>query len=130
MIDRTDDIETQTRALLEPGDIELVGVIVDTDLASDEDLEMMDMTVELGELIADHATEEATYVYSGNDDSRFASNLHQGLTIEDDSFVWECQQLLVDGTFTIVFYFEADTGLDDVLADIESAGYEATGVRP
>lgn len=129
MIDRSLDIEEQTRALLEPGDIDLVGVIIDTDLPSSHDIEMMETTVDLGEIIADHITDEPTYVYSGNDDSRFASNLHQGLTIADDDFVWECQQLLLDGTFTIVFYFESDGPLEAILEAIEASGFDATGVR-
>lgn len=129
MIDRSLDIEEQTRALLEPGDIDLVGVIIDTDFPSSHDIEMMETTVDLGEIIADHITDEPTYVYSGNDDSRFASNLHQGLTIADDDFVWECQQLLLDGTFTIVFYFESDGPLEAILEAIEASGFDATGVR-
>lgn len=127
--ERSMDLETQTRELLKPGEIELVGAIVDTDLTSDRDLEMMDATVEIGECIASYQVDGPTYVYSGNDDSRFSSNQHQGLTIEDDGFVWECQQLLVDGTFTLVFYFEASEAFDDILEDIEALGYQVTGVE-
>jgi len=128
VIDRSLDIEAQTKALLEPGEIELVGAIVDTDLPSDQDLEMMELTVELGDLIAEHIIDEPTYVYSGNDDSRFASNLHQGLTIAEDAFVWECQQLLVEGTFTIVFYFENNDRFDTIIEEIDTAGYDVTEV--
>jgi len=32
------------------------------------------------------------YVYSGNNDPDFSSNQHQGKTIDGDEFVWECQQ--------------------------------------
>lgn len=130
MIDRSLDLEEQTRVLLEPGEIDLVGTIVDTALTSDQDLEMMDVTVAIGEQIATGVVDEPTYVYSGNDDSRFASNQHQGLTIEEDAFVWECQQLLTEGTFTLVFYFERPDDLDGLVSAIETDGYHVTVVDP
>ncbi|MFC6725381.1 DUF5778 family protein [Halobium palmae] len=124
-----DDLYRRTKALLEPGDIDLDGLIVHTDLGSDEDLEMHELTVDLNEIIADHAGKGETYIYAGNDDTDFASNQFQGLTVEDDEFVWECQQLLREGTFDLVFYYEADTDQEALVADVEERGYRVTGVR-
>src|SRR6056297_153260 len=97
------DLYQRTKALLEPGEIELVGLIVHTDLTGQEDLEMHELTVDLNEIIAEHAGKGETYIYAGNDNTDFASNQFQGLTLADDAFVWECQQLLRQGTFDLVF---------------------------
>ncbi|MFC4357309.1 DUF5778 family protein [Halobium salinum] len=123
-----DDLYRRTKALLEPGDIQLNGLIVHTDLGSDEDLEMHELTVELNDAIAEHAGKGETYIYAGNDDTNFASNQFHGLTLEDDEFVWECQQLLREGTFDIVFYYEADADQDALVADVEERGYRVTSV--
>ena len=110
------DLYTRTKALLEPGDIELVGCIVHTNLEGEEDLEMHELTVDANEVIADHADKGETYIEAGNDDTTFSSNQFQGLTLDGEEFVWECQQLLRDATFDIVFYYEA--GVDqEALAD-------------
>lgn len=130
MLDRSMDLVDQTSALLEPGEIDLVGIIVETGLSSDADVAMTEATIEVGETIATNVTDEPTYIYSGNDDTRFASNQHQGLTIEDDAFVWECQQLLVEGTFTLVFYFEAAADTQAIVETLKADGYETTLVRP
>jgi len=124
-----DDLRRRAEQLLEPGDIELNGAIVHTDLGSDQDIEMTHATAEVGDVIADNAGAGETYVYSGNDDEEFASNQHQGLTVDGDEFVWECQQLLREGTFDLVFYYEADADQEGILADLRAAGYEVTGVR-
>ncbi|QLG27728.1 hypothetical protein HUG10_09255 [Halorarum halophilum] len=123
------DLYERTKALLEPGDIELEGVIVHTDLGSEDDLEMHELTVDLNEVIAEHAGKGETYIYAGNDDTDFSSNQFQGLTLEDEEFVWECQQLLREGTFDIVFYFEASADTDAIAADVEELGHRATVVR-
>ena len=102
-----DDLYRRTKALLEPGEIELAGAVVHTDLGGEEDLEMHELTVDVNEVIAEHAGKGETYIYAGNDTSEFASNQFQGLTLDDEAFVWECQQLLREGTFDIVFYYEA-----------------------
>jgi len=117
--------------LLQPGDIELDGLVVSTDLANEEEPEMHQQTVEIGEVIADHAGYEPTetFVYSGTDDSEFASNQHQGLTLDDESFVWECQQLYRDGSFDIVFYFEASIDAEGLLATLRDREFDATYVR-
>jgi hypothetical protein len=122
-----DDLYRRTQQLLEPGEIELAGLVVHTDIGSDAEPEMHQATLDVGDIIAEHADAGDTYVYSGNDDSEFASNQHQGLTLDDESFVWECQQLLRDGTFDIVFYYEADPHTAIVDA-VQAAGYDAVGV--
>jgi len=101
------DLYARTKALLEPGDIELLGCIVHTTLGGQEDLEMHELTVEINEVIADHADKGEAYIEAGNDDTNFSSNQFQGLTLDGEEFVWECQQLLRDGTFDLVFYYEA-----------------------
>jgi hypothetical protein len=125
------ELYRRTRRLLEPGDVELVGCIVHTDLSGQEDIEMMNVSLEVGDVIADRAGHDPAdvYVESGNDDAEFSSNQHQGLTIDGEAFVWECQQLLREGTFDLVFYYEASTDHGDVLAELESRGYTVQGVR-
>jgi len=116
MADAVDDLYMRAKRLLEPGDIELVGCIVHTELSGREDLEMHELTVAINDVIADHAGKGEAYIYAGNDDEEFSSNQFQGKTIEDGSFVWECQQLLRGGNFDLVFYYEA--GVDqEALAD-------------
>ncbi|WP_049980370.1 DUF5778 family protein [Halolamina rubra] len=117
MADAVDD-ELYRRAtrLLEPGEIELEGSIVHTDLAGEEDLEMHELTVAINDVIADYAGKGESYIYAGNDSEEYASNQFQGKTVAADEFVWECQQLLREGTFDLVFYYEA--GVDQsALAD-------------
>ncbi|MFB6126572.1 MAG: DUF5778 family protein [Halolamina sp.] len=124
-----EDLYERTKALLEPGDIELVGLIVHTDLASEDDLEMHELTVDLNGVIADHAGEGETFIYAGNDDAEFSSNQFQGLTVDDEAFVWECQQLLREGSFDLVFYFEADVDAEAVAEDVEAMGHDVSVVR-
>ena len=115
-----EDLYQRTKALLEPGDIELVGAVVHTDLAGEEDLEMHELTVDANEVITDHAGKGETYIYAGNDTDEFASNQFQGLTLDDESFVWECQQLLREGTFDVVFYYEATVDQASLVEDLEA----------
>ena len=114
------DLYTRTKALLEPGDIELAGCIVHTTLDGQQDLEMHELTVDANEVIADHAGKGETYIEAGNDDTDFSSNQFQGLTLDGEEFVWECQQLLRDGAFDIVFYYEADVEQEALAADLEA----------
>ena len=114
------DLYERTKALLEPGDIELVGCVVHTTLSGQEDLELHELTVELNDIIATHAGKGETYIEAGNDNTDFSSNQFQGLTLADESFVWECQQLLRDGTFDIVVYYEAGIDQDALAEDVES----------
>jgi hypothetical protein len=102
-----DDLYKRTQTLLEPGDIDLTGLIVHTDLSGQEDLEMHELTVALNEVIYEHAGKGEAYIYAGNDDTNFSSNQFQGLTLDGDEFVWELQQLLRQGTFDLVFYWES-----------------------
>ncbi|KTG29035.1 DUF5778 family protein [Haloferax profundi] len=115
-----DDLYKRTLALLEPGDIELVGAIVHTTLSGREDLEMQELTVAINDVISDHADKGDAWIYAGNDDTDFSSNQFQGLSVEDDEFVWECQQLLREGTFDLVFYYEATADHDAIVEDLES----------
>jgi len=113
-----EDLYRRTKALLEPGEIELVGAVVHTDLEGEEDLEMHELTVDVNEVIAERAGKGETYIYAGNDTGEFASNQFQGLTLDDDAFVWECQQLLREGTFDIVFYYEATVDQESLVGDL------------
>lgn len=125
-----DDLYARTKALLEPGDIELNGVIVHTDLTGEEEPTLHQLTLDTGGVIAEHAGIEPTdtYVHSGNDDPDFGVNQHQGLTLEDDGFVWECQQLMREGTYDVVFYYEASADQDGIVADLEAEGLHVTSV--
>ncbi|WP_253737917.1 DUF5778 family protein [Halohasta salina] len=122
------ELYQRTKALLEPGEIELVGLIVHTDLTSDQDLEMHELTVDLNDIIADHAGKGETYIYAGNDDTDFSSNQFQGLTVDDEAFVWECQQLLREGTFDLVFYYEATADHEAIVEAVEALGHDVTPV--
>lgn len=126
-----EDLYRRTKALLEPGDVELNGAIVHTDYDGSEDVRMMQATIDVGEIVAEHSGYDPKdcYVYSGNDDPDFSSNQHQGLTLEDEEFVWECQQLLREGTFKVVFYYEADADQSAVVAGIEDLGFRVDGVE-
>ncbi|MFP8957601.1 DUF5778 family protein [Natrialbaceae archaeon A-CW3] len=125
------DLYARTKALLEPGEIQLNGAIVHTEYGSDQDVQMMQATIDVGDVIAEHAGHDPTdcFVYSGNDDPDFSSNQHQGLTLDGEEFVWECQQLLRQGTFDIVIYYEASADHEAILEGIRGLGYEVTGVE-
>ncbi|WP_255148777.1 DUF5778 family protein [Halorarius halobius] len=126
-----DDLYARTRALLEPGDIALNGCIVRTDLSGDEEPTLHQATLDVGDVIAEAAGVDPadTYVYSGNDDPDFGVNQHQGRTLDDDAFVWECQQLLREGTYDVVFYYEADADQAAVVEGVETLGFDAVGVE-
>ncbi|GAD53570.1 hypothetical protein MBEHAL_2330 [Halarchaeum acidiphilum MH1-52-1] len=116
------DLYRRAVDLLKPGDITLHGAVVHTDLGSDAESLLHQLTLEAGDVVAEHAGIDATdtYVYSGNDDDRFGVNQHQGRTVADDEFVWECQQLLRENTYDLVLYWEAGDDLDTVVADLET----------
>ena len=126
-----EDLYRRTKALLEPGDIELNGVIVRTELSGDEEPTLHQATLDVGDVISEAAGLDPTetYVYSGNDDERFGVNQHQGLTLDGDEFVWECQQLVRDGTYDVVFYYEAGADHTAIVEGVEELGFDATGVR-
>ena len=125
------ELHRRTWKLLQPGEIELDGLVVHTDLDGEDEPEMHQATIEIGDIIAEHAGHDPrdTFVYSGTDDPEFASNQHQGLTLEDEEFIWECQQLFRDGSFDIVFYYEASADGEGILSAVEEAGYDASLVR-
>lgn len=122
------DLYRRTKALLEPGEVELIGCIVHTDLAGDEDLEMQELVVEINEVIADHADAGETFIHAGNNDTDFSSNQFQGLTVDDEAFVWESQHLLRDGSFDLVFYYEAEADQEGIVADLQALGPDVTAV--
>ncbi|ELY93498.1 hypothetical protein C483_06023 [Natrialba hulunbeirensis JCM 10989] len=125
------DLYQRTKALLEPGEIQLNGAIIHTEYEGSEDVQMMQATIDVGDIIAEHSGHDPQdcYVYSGNDDTDFSSNQHQGLTLDDEEFVWECQQLLRNGSFAIVIYYKGSADHDAILADIEALGFDVTGVE-
>lgn len=124
------ELHRRTWELLQPGEIELDGLVLHTGFDGSQEPEMHQATVEVGDLIAAHGgyVPADTFVYSGTDDPEFASNQHQGRTLDDESFVWECQQLLREGAFDVVFYFEQTDALDELVSAVREAGYDATGV--
>ena len=114
------ELYRQTQALLEPGEIDLAGAIVHTTLGVDEEPAMTELTVDVGYTLAELLTDEEIYVYSGNDDPEFGANQHQGLTLDEETFVWECQQLFRDGSYDIIFYFETGVAAETVVESIEA----------
>ena len=124
------DLYRRTRALLEPGEVDLNGVVVHTD--TDDDLAVQELTVELNDIVAAHSphTDEGeTYIHAGNDDPEFASNQFQGRRLDDDAFVWECQHLRRSGTLDIVCYYRADADHVGIVQAVEALGNDVTGVR-
>ena len=126
-----EELYQRTKALLEPGEIELNGAIVHTEYDGQEDVKMMQATIDVGDVIAEAAGHDPgdCYVYSGNDDPDFSSNQHQGLTLDGEEFVWECQQLLRQGSFDVVFYYEASADHEAILEGVRELGFGATGVE-
>ncbi|NHX37041.1 MULTISPECIES: DUF5778 family protein [Halolamina] len=126
MADAVDDeLYRRAKRLLEPGEIELEGSIVHTDLAGEEDLEMHELTVAINDVIAEYAQKGESYIYAGNDSEEFASNQFQGKTVADDEFVWECQQLLREGTFDLVFYYEVGVDQSGLADELEALDHVA-----
>lgn len=123
-----EDLYRRAATLLEPGAIELHGAVVHTGYTTDEESLLHRATVDIGDTIAAALDRGDTYVYSGTDDPEFGLNQHQGLTVEADAFVWECQQLLREGRYDIVFYWEASTDPGSVVDAIADAGYAVVGV--
>ncbi|RQG88913.1 hypothetical protein EA462_10995 [Natrarchaeobius halalkaliphilus] len=126
-----DDLYRRTKALLEPGEIDLNGVIIQTPYDGSEDVRMMQATIDAGDIIAEHSgyDPQDCFVHSGNDDPEFSSNQHQGLTLGDEAFVWECQQLLREGSFDVVMYYDGRADHEAILEGITDLGYDVTGVE-
>jgi len=126
-----DDLYRRTKQLLKPGEIQLNGTVVHTEYDGDDEIEMMQATIDVGEIIAEGYGMDPTetFVYSGSDDPEFASNQHQGKTLDGEEFVWECQQLLREGSFDLVFYYKAEADHEAILDAVEDHGFAVTGVR-
>jgi hypothetical protein len=131
-----EDLYRQAVQLLQPGDIELAGAVLHTEYDGDAEAKLHQLTLDAGDAVSEHAEKGDTYVYSGNDSDEFGVNQHQGLTLDGDEFVWECQQLLRDSTFDVVLYWEAASDLDAVLDDLAAVdgvtdvvGVTESGVR-
>jgi hypothetical protein len=121
------ELYEQAMALLGPGEDTLVGVVIHTDFPKQLEQPMNKLMRDAGDRIAGHLTDEEVYVYAGEDDERFGTGQFHGRRLSDDEVVWECQQLLRDGSFDVVFYWEAQGVHDAILADLEGMG---TGVVP
>lgn len=129
MTDAADvELYEEAVALLQPGEITLHGAVVHTAIPGSEEPDMNEATRQIGEAIASVVAEEATYVYAGEDDPRFAAGQFQGRRLSDDEFVWECQQLLRDGRFDLVFYWGATDDHDEVIEAIGDRGFSAVPV--
>ncbi|MCG1003877.1 MULTISPECIES: DUF5778 family protein [Halobacterium] len=115
-----EDLYRETVELLQPGDIELAGAVVHTSYESSAESMLHQLTLDAGSAAAEHADVGDTYVYSGNDSDEFGVNQHQGLTLDGDEFVWECQQLLREGTFDLVLYWKATGDHDAILDEIRA----------
>ncbi|MFB6188161.1 MAG: DUF5778 family protein [Halobacteriaceae archaeon] len=122
------DLYRRVVALLEPGDISLCGAVIHTQYRQDEESLLYQDTIQLGEIIATVKTDKETYVYAGNDDPDFGINQYQGLTIDEDNFVWECQHILRDDTYDIIFYWEDTGDQTTILNRMRQEGYEVIGV--
>jgi hypothetical protein len=125
-----DSLYRRTVELLRPGDVDLHGAVVHTPYGSDEESLLHQATLDVGDAVAAHAAAGDVYVYSGNDDPEFGVNQHQGLTVEGDEFVWECQQLFREGTYDLVMYWEATDDLAAVVEDVRAvdAAFEVVPV--
>jgi hypothetical protein len=121
MSEEAADVELYEQAvsLLRPGDRDLVGVVVHTDLPQTEEQAMNKLMKQVGEEISAHLVDGETYIYAGEDDDRFGAGQFHGRRLTDDEFVWECQQLLREGTFDLVFYWEAGDNHDAIVSDLQ-----------
>ncbi|MFW5937610.1 MAG: DUF5778 family protein [Halanaeroarchaeum sp.] len=122
------DLYEEAVALLEPGEVTLEGAVVHTDIPQSDEPAMNEATRRIGDAIAGAVTAAETYVYAGEDDPRFAAGQFQGRRLEDDEFVWECQQLLRDGHFDLVFYWKATDDHAAVVGEIADLEYEVVAV--
>ena len=122
---KTGDVELYEQAvsLLRPGEDTLEGIVVHTELAQHEEQAMNKLMREVGETVAEHLTDGEVYIYAGDDDERFGAGQFHGRRLADDAVVWECQQLLREGTFDLVFYWEQSGeqgAIVDSLEDLEN----------
>jgi hypothetical protein len=106
-------------SLLGPGEAELVGIVVHTDYERRDEPAMNELMLSIGERIAEHRADGETYVYAGEDDHRFGAGQFHGRRLDDDAVSWECQQLLREGTFDLVFYWERTGAHGTIVSAVE-----------
>jgi hypothetical protein len=109
------ELYEQAVSLLTPGESELVGAVVHTEYERDQEPAMNRLMLSVGEAIAEELLGEEMYVYAGEDDDRFGAGQFQGRRLDDDAVIWECQQLLRNGSFDLVFYWEAADRQDAIV---------------
>lgn len=114
------ELYQQAVSLLGPGESELVGIVVHTDYARSEEPAMNELMLEIGELIAETRQDGEMYVYAGEDDDRFSAGQFQGRRLEDDAVSWECQQLLREHTFDLVFYWERTGAQGEIVTAVDA----------
>ena len=114
------ELYEQAVSLLEPGESTLAGVVMHTGLGRHAESAMNKLMRAAGDRIAAHLTDEETYLYAGEDDDRFGVGQFHGRRLSDDGVVWECQQLVRDGTFDLVFYWEDEGEQDAIVADLDA----------
>lgn len=113
------ELYQQAVSLLGPGEAELVGIVVHTEYPRSEEPAMNGLMLEIGERIADVLDDGEMYVYAGEDDDRFGAGQFHGRRLEDDAVIWECQQLLREDTFDLVFYWERAGEQGQVVTAVE-----------
>jgi len=106
--DPDDDLYAEAASLLAPGEATYRGVVLHTTMAQHAEQAMNKLMRAAGDRITEHVADAETYVYAGEDDERFGVGQFQGRRLADDEPIWECQQLLREGTFDLVFYWNAD----------------------
>ncbi|MFB6095574.1 MAG: DUF5778 family protein [Halodesulfurarchaeum sp.] len=122
------ELYESARSLLEPGERTLEGLVVHTALPGVQETEMNRAMRELGDVIAGELTDEEVVIDAGEDDDRFGVGQFQGVTLGDGTFVWECQQLLREGTFDLVFYWEATGSLDTIVDGVADRGFDVVPI--
>ncbi|MFW6385092.1 MAG: DUF5778 family protein [Halodesulfurarchaeum sp.] len=122
------ELYEQAVSLLRPGEDRLVGVVVHTDIPQYAESGMNKLMREIGNRIASTLEAGETYIYAGEDDSRFGAGQFHGRRLVDDEVVWECQQLLRDGTFDLVFYWKDSGGHDAVVASLDDLEHETVPI--
>lgn len=110
------ELYQQAVSLLTPGESELVGAVVHTAYERDQEPAMNELMLSIGEAIAAELQDGEMYVYAGEDDDRFGAGQFQGRQLGGDNVIWECQQLFRNGSFDLVFYWEAAGRQDAIIS--------------
>ena len=116
------ELYQQAVSLLGPGESELVGIVVHTDYERSEEPAMNELMLSIGERIAEQLQDDEMYVYAGEDDERFGAGQFHGRRLGDDAVIWECQQLLREETFDLVFYWERTGEQDAIVSAVDGLG--------